>query len=101
MLAHVSTLSSTSTYSDIVAAYEDNASYFEDGSVAKCKAFITACTFLLRRTPRAHRQGSVQTDYAPELLNREIAEAKQWLSSNQTVANGGGGVRGFSVENFR
>ena len=47
----MSTLSSASTLTEVEAAYDDNASYAEDASVAKAKAFVTACRFLIRRLP--------------------------------------------------
>ena len=47
----MSTLTSASTLAQVKAAYADNASYVEDNSVAKCRAFITACTILLLNLP--------------------------------------------------
>ena len=47
----MSTLTSASTLAQVQAAYADNASYVEDNSVAKCRAFITACTILLLKLP--------------------------------------------------
>jgi hypothetical protein len=43
----MATLDSTSTLSEILAAYADNASYAEDGSATKARSFITACRLLL------------------------------------------------------
>ena len=47
----MSALSSSSTLVQVENAYDDNASYAEDESVAKCRAFLTACRILLRRMP--------------------------------------------------
>lgn len=44
-------LTSASTLAQVEASYDDNASYAEDASVAKAKAFVTACRILLRRLP--------------------------------------------------
>ena len=46
----MSTLNGSSTLAQVQAAYDDNASYAEDSSVSKCRAFLTACRILLRQT---------------------------------------------------
>lgn len=47
----MATLNSSSTDAEVWAAYDDNASYEEDGSRAKALAFLTACRILRRRLP--------------------------------------------------
>ena len=42
----MSTLDSTSTLGQVESAYADNASYAEDNSVDKARAFVTACRLL-------------------------------------------------------
>lgn len=99
----MSTLSSTSTTAEIKAAYDDNASYEEDGSATKARAFITACRLLLRRLPvqvgRSGR-GSEEVRLDPDLLRRQLEDAQVWLASSPDASDLGG-VRHPSFANFR
>lgn len=95
----MATLSSTSTLAQIQAAYDDNASYAEDGSVAKAKVFVTACRLLLRRTPSGvtHGAGSVSMDV--NQIRQELEDARQYISANGNSSTGG--VQQFGFEDFR
>jgi hypothetical protein len=99
----MATLSSSSTLEQIQAAYDDNASYFEDGSVPKAKAFVTACRLLLRQTPVATGTREGQLTLRPELIQAEMKSAIEWLQANDTTAGRSGGPRVTSVsfEDFR
>lgn len=77
----MSSLSSSSTLAQVWAAYEDNASYEEDLSTTKAKAFITACRILLRRTPSSQTKGSNQVNYDPGHIAKELEHAKVWLEA--------------------
>ena len=98
----MSSLSSSSTYDEVKAAYYDNASYEEDVSVVKAAAFITACRFLLQRDPKraGWREGSSQ-EWDPEVLERQMNEARGWKASQAVVTSGGPGAIHASFENFR
>lgn len=95
----MSTLSSASTRAQVLAAYADNASYEEDASIAKCKAFITACRFLLSPQHLVKQAGKgggggemVETDQV--LIRDEMTTARAWLRANDsdsTTSTGGGG----------
>jgi hypothetical protein len=78
----MSTLNSSSSLEEIEDAYDDNASYSEDGSVAKCLAFVTACRLLLRRMPK--RQGNREGDLelSPELIQKDMDRAQEWAQAN-------------------
>lgn len=96
----MSTLSSSSTLAQVKAAYDDNASYAEDASVTKAKAFLTACRILLRRLPARSKSGDgseVELDVA--LIRKELEEATSWLSQNDL--SGGGGVRFPDFADFK
>jgi hypothetical protein len=102
----MSSLSSTSTRDEIHAAYLDNASYEEDASVAKAKAFITACRFLL--SPRITPQASTgpgnggQVEFNLEIIRGEMQAAQQWLCSNDTTNyDSFGGVKYADFSGFR
>jgi hypothetical protein len=86
----MSSLSSTSTDAEVYAAYDDNASYAEDVSAAKARAFTTAVRILLRRLPAeaGTREGNVR--FSPETLRKELEEARDWLIANGSAASGSG-----------
>lgn len=95
-----STLSSNSTDAEVLAAYDDNASYEEDASRAKALAFITACRILRRRVPLSAGRGGQSFTF--ESLSEEIESAQSWLDSNpSTTGAGSGRVRYFGLEDFR
>ena len=72
----MATLKSRSTDAEVLAGYDDNASYEEDGSRAKAEAFITACRILRNRLPLSAGRGS-QT-FIRESLQAEIEAAQRW-----------------------
>ena len=96
----MSTLSSASTLAQVQAAYDDNASYAEDNSVAKCKAFITACRFLLRRVPKRAAHGGrsgEEIEFDPDVIQKEKEAAELWLSGNDDDTDSGTGGAGSIV----
>jgi len=96
----VSTLSSTFTLAEIQASYYDNASYEEDSSIAKARAFVTACRFLLLKIPKTTAQGSGDSvEMNIQSIQSELSHAQTWVSNNNTA--NGGGVRFSSFEDFR
>jgi len=100
----MSTLDSTSTDAEIVAAVKDNASYHEDGSVAKCRAFITAVEMYLFDAPRRFTHGGrsgLELELDTEMLERRLTGAKRWLDANAGVTAGGAGVSYADFRSFR
>lgn len=99
----MSSLSGSSTLAQVRAAYDDNASYEEDNSVSKCKAFITACRILLHRRPTQGQfeDGLVQFDQ--RLIQRELEDARAWLRSSETHSKptGGGLVKHLRFDGWR
>lgn len=96
----MSTLSSASTLDEIKAAYADNASYQEDSDVGKCRAFITACRLLLLKLPQSTRKGDSELTLSISAIQSELKLAKQWLSTSNAAA-AGGGVRYSDFSDFR
>lgn len=98
----MATLTSSSTAGEIEAAYLDNASYEEDGSVAKARAFITACRFKIHlladsaASPQGH-QASIRT----EKYQREIEAAQSFIRASADVTEGGSGAVYLGVEDYR
>lgn len=96
----MSTLTGTSTEAQCWATYDDNASYEEDSSVTKARAFITACRILIRRRPTAIGRGERSTSL--ESLREELKAAQSWLETATAAASSSGGrVRYLAMENFR
>lgn len=95
-----STLSSSSTYEEVKAAYRDNASYREDSSRSKALAFITACIFLADLTPlSASRDGQSTTK---ESLLEQQHKAEAWLTANPgSSGSGATRVRFGDFQDFR
>lgn len=87
----MSTLSSDSTYAEIVAAYMDSAVYEEDGDVAKAKAFVSACRMLIRFPSRLQvggRQAGHEMEMDLATLRAEMAAAQSWIAANDSTAGG-------------
>jgi len=95
----MSALNSASSLVDIQASYADNASYAEDGSPAKARAFITACRLLLLKLPkRASSGGGGEVELDPRLIAEEIADAKRYLTESNIRS---APPKCFSIEDFR
>jgi hypothetical protein len=97
----LSSLNGDSTDAQVWAAYDDNASYEEDGSLTKAKAFITACRILLRRLPKRQKSGGAEIETDPTRLSKEMEEAKQWVASNPSSSAAAGSVRFADFNGFR
>ena len=100
----MSILNSASTLPQIEAEYDTNASYAEDNSVAKCRAFITACRFLLRRYPKSTGTPQAELTTAIDLVQKEKAAAEMWLEAHDTgptSTSSGPRVTRVSFENCR
>lgn len=85
----MSTLDSDSTDAQVNNAYDNSASYAEDGSVTKARAFITACRFLLRRMVKQAGHGPATLTLSPELVLQEMRDAQSWLAANPATTNAG------------
>ena len=94
----MSSLSSQSTYVQIRAAYQDNASYLEDSSAVKARAFITACRLLIRHLPAKMVKGGDELDLDTRLLADQIADAQRFLTESAIAMCP---PKVFSIENFR
>lgn len=93
---------SSSTRDEVIAAIADNASYVEDGSVAKCKAFITAVRLFLHVWAfEESRNDLASMRFNTAQLRLDLVEAQGWLERNNGSLAASGGVRQFSVADFR
>jgi hypothetical protein len=80
----MSTLSSASTDAQVKAAIDDNASYEEDASVSKAKAYVTAVRIWIRRLAERAKidrdQKKIEADI--EAFKSELETAREWLADN-------------------
>lgn len=99
----MSTLSSASTDQEVWNSWDDSSSYFEDGSVAKAKALVTAGIILLQRRPkRSTQSGRYDVEFDPSEIRRAIEAAQEWLAANDDDPTPvTSGVRHTSFRNFR
>ena len=77
----MSTLTGSSTDAEVRASYDNNASYVEDNSTSKARAFITAVRILLQRTPSGMTKGSNALTFNVEVLQRQLKDAQEWLEA--------------------
>lgn len=75
----MATVDSSSSDTAVRNAYDDNASYAEDKSVAKARAFLTAARILLRREYASLSDGGSAAQKRVDLIQKEIDSAKEWL----------------------
>jgi hypothetical protein len=96
-------IDSSSTLEAVQAAYDDAASYAEDNSITKARAFVTACRILLRRMPRSSGDQVSHLALSPELIQAEIERGMQWIAANDTGVSGsaGPGTTRSDFQNFR
>ena len=93
-------LNGLSTDEEVFAAYDDNASYLEEDSVAKGRAFQTACIILIRRIPTTVQENNSMAQFDPKLIANQLEEVRDWLASNDT-ARSGSSSRLSDLRNFR
>jgi len=78
----MSSLSSTSSLAEVQAAYDDNASYTEDESGDKCRAYITACRILLRRSFKSTAGAGLSVMTNMDQIAAEMKSAQEWIHEN-------------------
>lgn len=81
----MSTLSGTSTVAEIEASFKDNASYLEDDSPTKCRAFITAGNMLLVSLPSNTVKGENSLSFNVEEIGSLVHRAENWLMAHPTA----------------
>jgi len=92
------TLSSASTDAQVVAEYDDTASYFESEDAALARRHVTATLILLRRMGKRSRLQDFEVELDPQILREDLRETRAWLAGH---ADGDGGVIHPSTEYFR
>ena len=71
------------TIDEILDALSDNADFEEVGSVARARSFITAARRFLSLPSSQSDQGS-SLGYTPQVVQQEMAIARQYVAANQT-----------------
>jgi len=85
----MSTLSSSSTWAQIKAAYDDNASYEEDSSVSKARAFVTACRIILRRMATKAKNGDSEVEFDTRIVQDEMKAAQKFVATVDPIVSQG------------
>lgn len=89
-------LSSSSTDAEVWNAYDDNASYEEDGSPATAGTFVTACRILLRRRPANMAVDGESVAFDAQAIREQLSRAQNWLAVNRNAGRGGVRYLNFS-----
>jgi len=94
---------SSNTAQEIADAVVDNLSYAEDGSVSKCRSFITAVQAWIFTRPKRAADGAAETsiDLPIEEARRLLDDARSWLASNGEASDGAAGIKHLGFEDFR
>lgn len=96
----MSSLSSSSTDEEVWQAYDDAASFEEEGSPTKAATFITACRILLRRNPQSMNVAGESVTFNAGAVERELERARKWLDVNR-AGSGASGVRHLDFSRLR
>lgn len=82
----MATITASSTLKQIRQEYVANASYEEDASESKCKAFITAARALLPMLPVTATGfgGDAMVQFSVTSVQAALEQAKMWLNSRAT-----------------
>jgi hypothetical protein len=94
------TLSATSTFAEVRAAYRNNAGYDIENDQAKAALFVQACRFLLLDMPRraAHGGGGAEEiEFDTTILRDEMRTAQRWLDARNTTSTP---ARAFTFADF-
>ena len=84
-------LSSSSTLTEVIAAYRDNALYDVDSDTTAARTFIHACRMLkvmVMKSQSAGGQGGHAQEFDTEQLAKEEAKAEAWLDANTAEDSG-------------
>ena len=97
----MSTLSSSSTLAEVKAAYKDNASWSEDQSVTKARAFVTAARILLVELYSQQTKGSNSLGFRVDLVESQLEKAERFAELHATDGLDGPKSAQASFRNFR
>lgn len=85
-------LDSSSTYTEVVAQFDDNGTFEIDDSVSKARLFIEACIILLRRRPTKEQRETINLAYDNGAIERMKNEALDFLRTHPDNASKGLGT---------
>jgi hypothetical protein len=89
------------TLTEILEALNDYADYEEVGSVSRARAYVTAARRFLQLPSSSSDQGSA-LGYTPQLIQEEIALAREYINANDEPNPSSSAVRFLSArEGFR
>lgn len=82
----MTTLSSSSTLTEVEAAFDDNADYDLEADVPKCAAFIHAARILLRRVEAELASGGDRIRREPATIQKLLEAAESWYRTHEVAA---------------
>ena len=86
---------------DLETAIETNASWEEDGSLSKAKAFVTAVRRYLMRYPNSSSNQSSSMSFDFNVIQSQLLLAKQYIALNDTASASNTRVRFFDASGYR
>lgn len=94
------TIDSSTTETELEAAFHNNCTYVEDNSTTKAAAFISVCAALLLR-PSAMGKGTFSSSWNRQTLYDMMQDARRWLEARDTDYRAGPTVRDASFKRMR
>lgn len=85
-------LTSSSTLDQVLAEYKANADWSTEQSLAKAKAFVVACRYLLVMRPESARRGTESFEWSAEVIQQQLNEAEEFIRQSPERADSGASV---------
>jgi len=95
------TLTSASSFDDVVAEFKDTMSYRQQASTALAERFVVACTYLIGLRPTATQKGRQGWNYDASELKELRNEARRYVAARSSTATDQKRVLQASCKNFR
>lgn len=95
------TLTSASTFDDVVAEFMDTMSYRQQGSVAIAERFVVACTYLIGLRPTEAEKNRQRWNYSATELATLRTEAQRFVSTRSSANTGQKRILQANCQNYR
>jgi len=98
----MSDITGTTTFAELAAIYRANASYAEDNSISKARAFVSACNALLLDLPSrtTSGRGGHEIEFDVGQISAARDKAQVWINANESNATRPR-VRHVDLSNYR
>lgn len=95
------TLTSSSTFDDVVAEFKDTMSYRQQDSVALAERFEVACTYLIGLRPTETQKGRQGWSYDASELKELRQEARRFVAARSSTATSQKRVLQANLQGYR